>query len=45
MTEKELVLEGEDAKRFARSFSKPLTKEEEKELAEAEEFYKKNCKL
>jgi hypothetical protein len=45
MTEKELILEGEDAKRFASSLSKELSKEQKKELEEAEEFYKKHCEL
>ncbi|MGH9923522.1 MAG: hypothetical protein ACRD38_12295 [Nitrososphaerales archaeon] len=45
MTEKELVLEGEDAKRFVRSLSKELTKEEKREIEEAEKFYTKHCKL
>lgn len=45
MTEKELVLEGKDAEKFEDDFTRDLSIEEKKELDEAEELYKKNCKL
>lgn len=45
MTEKELVLEGKDAKEFLENLSRELTIEEKKELDEAEALYKKHCRL
>lgn len=45
MTNEELILEGAEAERFEKTLKKGLSRKEMKELEEAEEFYKKHCKL
>ena len=45
MINEELILEGEEAEEFEEALKRGLSSKEIKELEEAEEFYKKHCRL